>query len=65
MTETQHVGTLKHQFLHYMTIKTVPVILHYQNNIYFFALLLFGRDIYWQQAITFSALASVGIHNYS
>jgi hypothetical protein len=33
MTGTQHVGTLKHQFLHYITIKMVLVIFHYQNNL--------------------------------
>jgi hypothetical protein len=33
MTGTQHVGTLRHQFLHHITIKMVLVIFHYQNNI--------------------------------
>jgi hypothetical protein len=32
MTGTQHVGTLKHQFLQYITIKNVLVLFHYQNN---------------------------------
>jgi hypothetical protein len=36
MTGTQHVGTLKHTFIHYITIKTVLVIVHYQNNILVF-----------------------------
>jgi hypothetical protein len=64
MTGTQHVGTLKHQFLHYITIKIVLVIFHYQNNFKqtsCFLHLLFGSGIYRQQATTFSALAGVGI----
>jgi hypothetical protein len=32
MTGTQHVGALKHQFLHYITIKIVLTIFYYQNN---------------------------------
>jgi hypothetical protein len=28
MTRTQHVGTLKHQFLQYITIKNVFVLFH-------------------------------------
>jgi hypothetical protein len=36
MTVTQHVGILKHKFLHYVTIKMVLVIFHYQNNILVF-----------------------------
>jgi hypothetical protein len=32
MTGTQHVETLKHQFLHYITIKMVLVIFYHQNN---------------------------------
>jgi hypothetical protein len=36
MTVTQHVGILKHQFLHYVTIKMVLVVFHYQNNILVF-----------------------------
>jgi hypothetical protein len=32
MTGTLHVGTLKHQFLQYITIKNVFVLFHYQNN---------------------------------
>jgi hypothetical protein len=36
MDGSQLVGTLKHQFLHYITIKMVLVIFHYQNNILFF-----------------------------
>jgi hypothetical protein len=32
MTVTQHVRTLKTQFLHYITIKMVLVIFHNQNN---------------------------------
>jgi hypothetical protein len=32
MTGTQHVGTLKHQFLQYTPIKNVLVLFHYQNN---------------------------------
>jgi hypothetical protein len=31
MTRTHHVVTLKHQFLHHVTIKRVLVIFHYQN----------------------------------
>jgi hypothetical protein len=48
MTGTQHVGILKHQFLHYITRKIVLVIFHYQNNFkhnsWFFA------SVIWQQA---------------
>jgi hypothetical protein len=61
MTVTQHVGILKHQFLHYVTIKMMLVIFHYQNNILVFAPLLFGSNLYRQQATTFLALAWVGI----
>jgi hypothetical protein len=59
MTGTQHVGTIKHQFLHKIkiTIKMVLVIFHYLNNVLFFAPLLCGSDIYRQQAVTASALA--------
>jgi hypothetical protein len=57
MTGTQHVGTLKHEVLHFITIKMVLVIFHFQKNILFFAPLLFGSNIYRQQATTFSALA--------
>jgi hypothetical protein len=60
MTETQHVGTLKTKFLHYITIKMVLVIFHCQNSFIqnsCLVLLLFGGDIYRQQAATFSALA--------
>jgi hypothetical protein len=32
MTGTQHVVTLKHQFLQHITIKNVFVLFHYQNN---------------------------------
>jgi hypothetical protein len=32
ITGTQHVGTLKHQFLQYITITNVFVPFHYQNN---------------------------------
>jgi hypothetical protein len=32
MTGTQHVGTLKHQFLQYITIKNVFVLFHHQNK---------------------------------
>jgi hypothetical protein len=32
MTGTQHVGTLKHQFLQYVTIKNVFVLFPYRNN---------------------------------
>jgi hypothetical protein len=32
MTGTLHVGTLKHQFFQYITIKNVFVLFHYQNN---------------------------------
>jgi hypothetical protein len=32
MTGTQHVGTLKHQFIQYITIQNVFVLFHYQNN---------------------------------
>jgi hypothetical protein len=42
MTVTQHVGTLKHQFLYYITIKMVLVIFHYQNNI-----LVFCASVIW------------------
>jgi hypothetical protein len=33
MTGTQHVGTLKHKFLQYITIKNELVLFHYQNNL--------------------------------
>jgi hypothetical protein len=33
MTGTQHVGTLKHQFLHYIYIKMVLVFSYYQKII--------------------------------
>jgi hypothetical protein len=42
MTGTQHVGTLKHQFLHYITLKMVLVIFHYQNII-----LVFCTSVIW------------------
>jgi hypothetical protein len=32
MTGTQHVGTYKHKFLQYITIKNVLVLFHYPNN---------------------------------
>jgi hypothetical protein len=32
MTGTQHVGTLKHKLLQYITNKNVLVLFHYQNN---------------------------------
>jgi hypothetical protein len=32
MTGTQHVGTLKHKFLQYISIKNVLVLFRYQNN---------------------------------
>jgi hypothetical protein len=57
MTGTQNVGTLKHQFLHYITIKMVLVIFITKIILLCFAPLLFGGDIYRQQATTFSALA--------
>jgi hypothetical protein len=33
MTGTQHVGTLKYIFLHYITIKMVLVLFNFQNII--------------------------------
>jgi hypothetical protein len=42
MTGTQHVGFLKHYFPHYITIKMVLVIFHYQNNI-----LVFCTSVIW------------------
>jgi hypothetical protein len=42
MTGTQHVGNLKLQFLHYITIQMVLVIFHYQNNI-----LVFCTSVIW------------------
>jgi hypothetical protein len=33
MTGTQHVGTLKHKFLQYITIKNELVLFLYQNNL--------------------------------
>jgi hypothetical protein len=42
MTGTQHVGTLKRQFLHYITIKTVLDIFHYQNDV-----LVFSTSVIW------------------
>jgi hypothetical protein len=44
MTVTQHVGMLKPQFLHYVTIKMVLVIFHFQNNI-----LVFCTSVIWSQ----------------
>jgi hypothetical protein len=32
MTGTQHVGTLKQQCIHYITLKMVLDIFYYQNN---------------------------------
>jgi hypothetical protein len=32
MTGTQHVGTYKHNFFQYITIKNLLVLFHYQNN---------------------------------
>jgi hypothetical protein len=32
ITVTQHVGTLKHQFFHYITITIVLVLFHYLTN---------------------------------
>jgi hypothetical protein len=46
ITGTQHVVTLKHKFLHYITIKMVFFITKIIFNI--FAPLLFGSDIYRQ-----------------
>jgi hypothetical protein len=69
MTGTQHVGTLKHNFLHYITIKKCLLFFITKIIFLFFAPLLFGSDIYRQQASTFSALARVGIdrlyHQYA
>jgi hypothetical protein len=44
MTGSQHVGTLKHQFLHYITIKMVLAIFYYQNNF-----LGFCTSVIWWQ----------------
>jgi hypothetical protein len=57
MTGTQHVGFLKHQFLHYIPIKMVLLFFITKIIFLFFAPLLFGSNIYRQQATTFSALA--------
>jgi hypothetical protein len=61
MTGTQLVGTLKHQFLCYITIKMELVLFHYKNYFYlnscFLHLSYFGSDIYRQQVTTFSTLA--------
>jgi hypothetical protein len=57
MTGTLHVGILKYQFLHCSTIKMVLVFFITKIIYLFFAPLLFGSDIYRQQATTFSALA--------
>jgi hypothetical protein len=59
MTGTQHVGTSKHQFLQYITIKNVFVLFHYQNNfeINYSSALLFSGDINRQHVTTFSRLA--------
>jgi hypothetical protein len=58
MTGTQHVATLKYQFIYYSTIKMVLVFFFITKIIFlFFAPLLFGSSIYRQQATTFSALA--------
>jgi hypothetical protein len=40
---TQDVETLKHKFLHLITIKMVLVIFHYQNNILFFVTVIWQR----------------------
>jgi hypothetical protein len=42
MTGTQHVATLKHQFLHYITLKMVLDIFYYQNNY-----LVFCTSVIW------------------
>jgi hypothetical protein len=58
------VRTLKHQFIHYTPYKLVLVIFRNQNHFKHnscFLHLLFGSDIYRQQATTFSTLAGVGI----
>jgi hypothetical protein len=44
MTGTQHVGTLKHQVLQYITIKNVFVLFHYQNNFE----MNYSSDIWWR-----------------
>jgi hypothetical protein len=44
MTGTQHVGTLKHKFLQYITIKNVLVLFHYQNNFK----MSFSSAIWWR-----------------
>jgi hypothetical protein len=49
MTGTQHVGTLKRQFLHYITIKMVLVLFYKKKKLTAFLgvlPLLFGSDIY-------------------
>jgi hypothetical protein len=43
MTGTQHVGFLKHHFLHHITIKMVLGFFHYQNNI-----LVFCISVIWK-----------------
>jgi hypothetical protein len=44
MTGTQHVGTFKHKFLQYITIKNVLVLFHYQNNFE----MSFSSAIWWR-----------------
>jgi hypothetical protein len=45
MTGTQQVGTLKHQFLQYITLKNVFVLFHYQNNFE----MNYSSSIWWRQ----------------
>jgi hypothetical protein len=62
MSGTQHVGTLKHQFLQYITIKNVFVLFFITKIILKWIIpLLFGGDIYRQHVTTFLRLAWVGM----
>jgi hypothetical protein len=69
MTGTQHVGTFRHKFLHYITINMVLacsfLAIFFLADFLFFATLLFGSNIYKQQVTTFSTLAGVGITVHS
>jgi hypothetical protein len=57
MTGTQHVGTLKHQFLQYITIKMCLIFFIKKIILKKIMPLLFGGDIYRQHVTTFSWLA--------
>jgi hypothetical protein len=63
MTGTQHVGTLKHKFLHYITKKMLFLLFYYQQIIKLnscFLHLCYLVATSRQQVTTFSTLEGVG-----